>query len=377
MTGKSKQNQKAPPRRRRPRRRGKRVSLSPLAQMIANPCDGPIVPYASTEGGYVSRFVRELTLHSTGATNNGYVVLFPDYHNDATQGQGGNLFFYENADPTIPPVNTAANPLGTGGTSGTFANDPAYNFVTGTVCRDARTLASCIRLLYTGKLTDTQGTICSIREFSAAQFFNGSGTLNVPPSVEQMFQFSPTEERLNPQGMELKYRPHDDTSVPRTSGVSTNALSDRCFTIGTSGTAATSIPSGDTTLGDRRAIAIAWRGINTAATGDMRFRLFKVVEWRPRMASGLVESKPVTSGDSDQFGKQTRILDRLLPGWQQQSGPSGLDMMRDAILTGGGNMLRGFAESAARGTWAALTDSRTPKMLEYAGAAANVIAPFL
>jgi len=374
MTSKNKNKNKTKTRA-RARRARRQPALGLIERMIVDPCNGPVVPYAASQGGYVTRFKRTIKLHQVAANNNGYLVWFPDYHNMHLEGEGGNCLYFESANSADSPYNLSSHPLGTGTTGGQFTADPVYSWADSATCQDARTLAACIRLRYSGKLADAEGTIAAIREISATQFFNGSGAFNSPCSIDQLMTFAPEVERFNPEGIEIRYRPHDDTSVPRTSGKSSNTTTDRCFQLGVTGTVATSMPSGDVAGGEKRGIAIAWTGLNTGATSDVWVDFVKVVEWRPNTSSGMVETAPVTAVDSNTFGRALERLDHFIPSWQTATSafPSALTQARDLIMAGNtahnqraGKKRDSFLMSAYRGTAAAFNSPVARTAMEVA-----------
>lgn len=343
-----------------------------VAHMLADPCDGPLIPYAASGGGYVTRFKRTIKLHHVPANNNGYIIWFPDFHGTSGQGNPANVVYYEDATSSTPPTNTTAGPFGSGITgSGQFTMDPCFNWVNSATCQDARTLAACLRLRYSGKLADTTGTIAVVKEISASQLFNGSGGVNTPASVDNLMTFAPEVERFNPEGVEVRYRPHDDTSLPRSTGLSVNSAGDRVFLCGTSGTAATQLPVGDVATADKRGIGIVWTGLNSGASVDVWVDMIKIVEWTPNTSVGIVESPPVTSVDSNVFGRALSFLDKNIPNWQTLSSatPSALTRQRDMILAGNTaprHHSKNFFESAFRGTERALNSRMGRMALEAA-----------
>ncbi len=346
--------------------------MSSVAHMLADPCDGPLVPYAASGGGYVTRFKRTIKLHQTSADNNGYIVWFPDFHSTSGPGNPANLVYYESAVSSAAPTNSVPGPFGSGVPgAGQFTQDPCYSWVSSVTCQEARTLAACLRLRYSGKLADTTGTIAVVKEVSASQLFNGSGTVNVPASVDNLMTFAPEVERFNPEGVEVRYRPHDDTSVPRSTGLSVNSQGDRVFLCGTAGTSATTLPAGDVSTADKRGIGIVWTGLNTGAAVDVWVDLIKIVEWTPNTSVGIVESPPVTSVDSNVFGRALSFLDKNIPNWQTLSSatPSALTRSRDMLLAGNTaprHHSKNFFESAFRGTERALNSRMGRMALEAA-----------
>jgi len=307
--------------------------ISKYAKLVSNPCHGPLERGITDSGiGQVLERVRSSIIPIDAANcANGYVIWFPSYHNSGAVGALGNFYFWNNSDSSLKPTNTIAVPMGSGpsNTAGTFIRDPAFPLVTGasTSFSRARTVSACLQLEYIGALNATSGQVAIISNISL-QAFNANGGVSadfVPLSVDQMFSYAGTRERVQITGHEVVWRPDDETSVFRTDGSANNIGAavpaaliyrpDVVFDMGLIASTATANVCVDNAF--TKGICIAWRGF-PATANTVSVQAVKVVDLELSTINNAVEPQYATTKVHipDPVSTVTNWLDRYTPGWQ-------------------------------------------------------------
>jgi hypothetical protein len=299
------------------------------AQLIMSPCHGPLerMPGFSMAGQIAERLRTTFSLPASSANTNGYVVVFPSYHGSGSAAQRGlSIYTYESSAPGIAPVNTTANPMGLSTISGLAIQDPVNAQLSGTTpFARAKTLSACLQLEYIGPLSNVSGQVAIITNYSLSAFNQTAGVAGsafTPPTVDQVFSYASTRERLQIAGHEVVWRPSDSQSVFRTSqsdevGTVQTSLPDAVFWTGAVGSLTTTEIA--TNPNEVMGICIAYRGIpNTANV--LSFNIVKAVELELAARSGAIESLPLaTRSASYARSSVSQIisdLDRDHPGWQ-------------------------------------------------------------
>lgn len=327
--------------------------IAKYAKLVSNPCHGPLERGISDSGiGQVLERVRSSIIPNDAANcANGYVVWFPSYHNSGAVGGLGNYYFWNNSDSAVLPVNTVASPMGggfaQGNMSGLFLRDPAYSLVSGatTSFSRARSVAACLQLEYIGALNATAGQVAIISNISLQAFCasGGVGTEFIPLSVDQMFSYAGTRERVQITGHEVVWRPDDDTSVFRTNGGSNNLGAtvpasqifrpDVVFDMGTPALSATANVCMDTS--HIKGICVAWRGFPPTAN-TICIQAVKVVDLELSPINNAVEPMYTAKKSvPDPISTVTSWLDRYTPGWQVRA----LNMAQDTV----GSLAKAYA----------------------------------
>lgn len=249
----------------------------------------------------------------TSSRNAGYLIWFPDFSGKATgDGTHGSLYLFAQDVASGTPTNTVADPLGsfTSTTTGAFIEDPATTFIEGDFVNDSRTVAACIKLMYTGTNDNCSGRIGYLTDVPREALLSG-GSSGGPPSIEQMFRYSNRSERTPLDGAEIKFRPGTGSDNYRSSD---HVESDQGFIVGTTDASVTSVPSGSPS-GDCHGIGFAWAGLTD--NQSVVFDFLKAIEWRPTMASGISTPAPTTAiGGGNLVSKAITFLDRHQSGWQ-------------------------------------------------------------
>lgn len=294
-----------------------------LAKLIADPCTANLVApqYGASDGGYLAKF-SSYHSHQVGSTgNSGFCIWYPDYTGRANSpGGNGSLYMFASTSGAGAPVNTTAAPLGRSGTvtdvQGAFLNDPGWDFLNSDIVQDTRTVAACMKMMYTGRNDSLSGRIAYLESVPRAALLVGDGSN--PPSINDLFRYSNTSCRTPLDMVENKSRPGEGSDVYRVphheahdDGV------DYAFVQGDNGVSKTSIGYG-TPTGVGCGIGFIWDGL--ANDSSLSFDFLKAVEWRPEVNSGLVVP-PHTQAQGGQniVNKALSYLDKHHHGWERQA----------------------------------------------------------
>jgi len=310
--------------------------------MARDPCNAVPESITTTDmlGGQVQRIRTRLVLHTTAASNNGYVVWFPAYHNagtDGTQriatgvspayGGGINCIAFESSDSTARPTNgnTLATALGsstttTGGQARAMC-DPCFPFLNGNNIDKAVTLGACITARYVGATSLAAGEIVGISNLEATGFFTSTAYYATGLSTVDLFNYAAGQPRRMDGCTEVRWRPDMDARV--------RSLGDQCIVNGgpvsqpnTTADAPLLLSSSTGTLGANaqyvgasKAIGLAWLGLNLNQGGDLVIEMTKIVQFTFRPTTGVMERIPrPISGPAINGGDVAQELDRD-PHW--------------------------------------------------------------
>lgn len=350
-TNKSRQARRAAPRagkvvvsrdrKERLRSRPRPNKVAEFAKLVMDPCNGPVdrVAGTSTQGAVVERQRSTLTFPAVAAQNCGYLVWFPSYNGATGIGGNSNLFYWSSASTTLRPINTNVEPLGTTlATSGMFLPDPtAASIPAGGGFTRARCVSACMQLDFIGSLANTAGQVAVIRNLSLAAFNLQTGTVNAfsPMTIDEMFAYAHTRERLSLDGHEVVWRPTDSESVLRTQGLdpaNSTWEPDALFEQGNPAINATSCRA--LMPGNVTGIAICWRGTTASSPNFMSANFVKVAELElaPRVNLTEMVPRPVM-GERTSYAQVTDYLDKYLPDWQARSIRMASGVMRTAART--------------------------------------------
>lgn len=324
---KQNKQQKARLARMSPPRAGIPRAMIEAAELVADPCNGPVTASAgiSSLGAVVERQRSSITFPASASDTNGYMVWFPSYNGSTGSGLNANVFYWTciNANTGLRPSNTVANPMGTTlASSGQFLADPTAASVafTSPFCR-ARCVSACMQFEFLGSLANCAGQVAVIRNLSLSAFnYNSGSALNFQPlSVDEMFAYASTRQRIDLDGTEVVWRPTDVESVLRTSGVDPSSSAfepDVLFQQGVPTTSATTCAN--INPGAVTGIAIAWRGHSTGQTHTVNFVKVAELELAPR--NNLIEQIPrPMAGGRPTYAKIADYLDSVAPGWQHKA----------------------------------------------------------
>jgi len=340
-----------PQKRKQPRRRGANkgdARLALLQQSVVDPCNGPLVNgiYGSAEG-LMARLKSSYSDVSNGTDTAGMLLWVPSYHCGVIATF--NLIRYSFADSASKPINTAANAMGNGasgvpGPQGQRLSDPANQLMNSDLVNDARTTAACIRLTYTGKVTESSGQIAWIDNYSTTDF------LNQLPSVDNMFDRATKTARLGLDTYEVLFRPDEATGTARFRAGGAN---DPGFVL---------VPGGPTEQSRTmdalapKIIGFAYRGCEAGIIDRLIYSLVKTVEWRPETGSGLT-GVPPQDFLLPTTSNIVASIDRSSPGWSKRIA-SGASAASKAITSAWSGLssdnqatVAQFAARTAYSTW--------------------------
>jgi len=331
--------------------------------MIADPCNSILAPgiYGDQEG----LLARVKATYTNPGENNqtcGYILWSQDYHATPTNAGSYNrgpacLYVFANASPAYKPLNNSTVPFGSdqadtvwgGAATAASLADPASDLLSSDIVADARTIASCIKMTYTGAMQNAAGQYCVVEALSLNSILRFNGNESV--SVDDLFRHSTRTGRLGTDTREAISRPDDSSDVFRDKAASP-------LFVGDSGSAATE----QTDLGVAQQplfYGFAWRGVPPNAPFPLVFELVKTLEWRPSPISGLTHAPPRTINDSTMIHKAVKHLDRHVPGWSDRLASSAVGLASSlaqsaftGVATRAATSLLGYAEAAP---YAALT----------------------
>lgn len=306
-----------------PRGAGNAGKIRAIAAMIQDPCMGPTVApeYGGSQNGYVSRFKKTFAIggHANSTGVSGYLLWFPDY-----QG-GNNLYLFSTSNDAAQPVNSSTDPLGyASSTSGKWLEDPAKPWVASAAVEDGRLAAACMKMSYAGAMASLKGRVATISGISRDQLLHGGDNgQTLSPSV--LLNLASNTERFQTTGAEIRARPGEPSQYYRTSGGAPRANhdyvakddKDNCFNayIDAGGEGGCSEPATGPSAGN--GIALVWNGIDPQQS--IVIELFKVLEWRPKAISGIVQKQSSSDGEN-LTQKAVGLLDRMDGMWQSAKG---------------------------------------------------------
>lgn len=310
MNGKASKAKKKGASRQGQPKRGARVvtGVDHYMRMIEDPCSSELAAgfYGSVEG-YLARFHSILTPGGNTSDTCGYLLWVPEFHNRGYIGAAEAKWNLIMGTLNSPTTGIDLSGYATGQEA---RQDPCYQFVSGTVCGDARTLSACGRMSYYGTLSNNQGMVAHVDiPFSVLEDKLAGGGL----SVDDLFKISQDVRRTSLDPMEQKYAPlgaeptfksdggnsDGDYGIHDTSGV---------ISVGTSAKVL-----------NPRVIGFAWKGYSPlSSTGafPFQFDLYKNIEWRPQSTSGLTIPVPRRIASGNNANRVVAMLDAIRPGWK-------------------------------------------------------------
>lgn len=322
------------------------------ARLLNDPCSARMVhpTFVGAESGFLLRVRQLVSLHATASYNCGYVLWAPEYHNLGynTNGAGydssGNYFVFETTSNQIRPINTVAAPLGLGvntySTNGSCLADPAYNFVSSATCEDARCIAACLKLIYTGPVATKAGLMCRIENFPLSNLLGSRPTIGNIISDYDYFRIADESEiKFRPGALSTTFKGEGPNQGSTTDISLSESTFDGALQLGVAGTNQTAI--GTPSSGASAVIGFAWQNLTNAAGNqfDIALEATKVIEWRPSYGTVGVASPMSDERNSSEFTLDNVLsyLDKVHKGWYkpgQTSQSMGVELLRDAVYTG-------------------------------------------
>lgn len=249
------------------------------AQLLADPCTGPLVrSSASTAGASVVRFESDFIIGNGATDTAGFLLWTPNNRN----ADAGNVYGFGTL-VGLAASDTASITPSAGG-SGTYF--PGNTFLA-TNAGSYRTLAACIQVYWPGSELNRAGIV------SVAQCTNGLLKTTDSVNVAALRSQCPVVRRMPTNFLEAKFGP---------------GFADGMFHDPTTG------KQEESGLG---AILVTWAGL-PVATG-VRLRLVAVYEWTPKV-SGLVLSSNTAGASPQSFVDARKKLDEAAPDWWYTAG---------------------------------------------------------
>jgi hypothetical protein len=267
--------------------------------MLVDPCNAPLIPGAF--GDPSLRMLREsktLTFTVTAGKTHHFLWL-PKYHCQAvgfgeSNTHPSNLFHfgYNNGDTGPTQVeNTTAFPWGQAFARSQTMEDPCYGHVNKTGIRDARTVAACIDLDYTGRNDAECGLVTGFNAKLGDFWAQAAGATY--PTVplyryDDVFEIG-KESRRPGENLHVRYQPNF-VNEPFDFFPS----SDSPVHVGnTGGTPASSTVSGLRLRTDNPTV-LGVAIIGGEADTTFRIRFTKIVEYREDHSIGTLRSTPMS-----------------------------------------------------------------------------------
>jgi len=330
---KNRQRKRRPRRRRRNRRRPQsaaRRQFSENASMVANPCTGPLIPgfYGTTEG----IMSKHKTTHLCPSTNKyGYMLWDPErtsYSAGTTHDFNAVQFMTDAASkrPTNTGVGTAR--FGDGSCLAVTETERrivgAAAFIAGTSLSVYRTVGACMRITYTGKLSDLEGRLGKVIGFPADTLL-WSGASGAPANVEEIMGMCSDVQRSSLDTQEVIFRPTQ--SSPHFRDEDSNGVY--------------KIEAGQVTqeLADARSrgssvMGFVWDGIDSS---KLQFEFFQIIEWKPDTVAAQVIMPPKRVHEAGYADAVLKYLDDNHPGWQKGARKFGGSLLNFAARTVSGS----------------------------------------
>lgn len=279
-------------------------AMKPYARMLADPCGAELIQgLHSTDEGILAK----LKTYESPSGNNqfGYLLWCPHYAGTYGDNKAQTVAFTSTS--ANGPTNVTANPAfaSTDWTSvrGLTRGAAAVSFVSSTTVSDFRLVSACMRLGYTGTMSDSKGQLAYLENISSdALLLGNSGS---PATIDDLFRMASHVERLGVDTHELKYRPNPTVTSTFKSD------KDAVYTLGTPAASITNMSS-EALRFSPTMFGFAWRGV---ISSDIYFELFQNIEWRPDAGSGYVTSIPQQVRPAGYLSAVLKYLDDNYPGW--------------------------------------------------------------
>jgi hypothetical protein len=204
--------------------------------------------------------------------------------------------------------------------------DPAWAFVDGLTCSDARTLSACIRMSYTGTMSATQGMVAHIDvplSFITDTLIDGSSNSNL--TVDYLFATSQKVMRTSLEAIDQKWIPSED-GIFLSAASQSNVRDIDSDVMISSAKGATPPTTGVFVEGNYarthnpRIIGFAWRGFGDGSgqPPSIQFDCYKNIEWKPEYSSGITVPRSVRTSVVPPVQAAVVALDSRGKSWTQE-----------------------------------------------------------
>lgn len=257
--------------------------------MLLDPCHAPVIPGAFGDASMrTHRESKSFTVTVTGGKAY-HLLWMPKYHCEASAAQHdlGNLFSFS-AVATETIYNTSSTPWGnfTNGSTDYFSlADPVANYVNKSGVRDARTVAACIDVEYTGRTDSEAGQIGSFTS-KIGNFWAQAPNDDVPTiplySYDDVFDLCENPTRPH-AGTTVRWQPNFGTNAAAWFPVNHSPIAIGATTFGSTSASSNHIRDDDPNM-------IGFAISSAADTQTYRVTLTKIIEYREDTAVGVLKS---------------------------------------------------------------------------------------
>lgn len=243
--------------------KGYTMRMTPVQQLLLDPCDGPLVSPYGGKRGYLTRFVQDFSLNTATVDRTaGSFAWFP-----------GQLFY------NTTQTGISSTPVAPSSTLG-----PGNAFC-GTNASNVRCVAACVEVIASAmSFSNITG------ELGVAQINWADTSATVAVSADQLFQLCTSRAVITKDAMEIKWVP---------------GQSDELYSAVVPGTSAA--PPNQGVSG----ILVAYRGCPPGIA--LTFRVTAVLEWTARSNTGIPASNGAVAPSSMQ--EHVTALTAAKPDW--------------------------------------------------------------
>ena len=264
------------------------------AQLLRDPCNGPLVGFYGGAGGYIQRFSSVLTVGQTAGTVAGILSICP----------GAGIVGYQDVTTDLSSATVSYGPSSFPGQAFLAANAKGF-----------RVLALCVKA-YTNASENARSGFISYGVMPMTEAPQ-QGTAYATPIAAQ--QLMPRTVRTPGDMVEVRWKPGND---------------DREYNHNSPGTTI------DARSGEQNAIVCAWTG-QPAAVG-FRVVITAVIEWLPAVSTGFVTNAMAPAMSAHTVDEVVRTLSMSNPEWWHNAGQVAVRVAKSAAL--------GYAKSGLLGS---------------------------
>jgi len=286
-------------------------TASSMVDMLLHPCDAQLTQGVfGTNDGLTARLRSDIEVSTTDTC--GFVLWCPEFTcgTRTVDGDSVCVLSFSGVDPSLGPVNTPANPLGSGAAStfdsdvsGNTWTDPAFAFASETLVDSTRTISTCMQMAYWGTEDNMSGQWASISGLPTSQLLAGGVTIN------DLFISARVSPRVGMDTLEVLSRPGQNPEVFKQTTVPDT--DDGRGPIRANSKATVNSQSSNRYLTeDPLWYGIAWRNV---ATAKFSLVLTKNLEWRPANVFGIVQPRLHTT--HSRIDAVEESLDKSDPNW--------------------------------------------------------------
>lgn len=326
--------------------------MAGYARMLQDPCTAPLGPgLYGTGNGYALRFHNTFSADapSSASTNSGFVLYCPNYSCEGGSTAVGGVTASINLLIGSSPSSSTLIPLSgvTGGATTLPLSysppDPAYNFLASGTPQDARCVGACVRVGFEQNMTQLQGRVAYLD--LPQNIIDESHATGI--TVDQLFALSRKVERVNLGQREIRWKPGVDDHTFRAAAPKVAVAYDDPVYRYNGGTYTLSNGKYETT--ENRWIGFAYLGIVSTTHSQVRYDIYKNIEWRPKQGLGMA----LPNEGKESAVPPVKYVESILPdGWQVSD-----------VLEMGSRAARGLGQAMAEYAWMPNAGTRYPTIM--------------